>query len=202
MAAGGLTHGPLGESCIHVCVDMQRLFGPGYPWAFPWLERVLPYVEELCDAHPERTIFTRFIPAAKPGQGRGTWARYYRRWAECTLDHIGIDGVKLILALERYSPPARIIDKSVYSPWLNGSLDRLLGGTGIDTVIVSGGETDVCVLATVLGAVDRGYRVILANDAVCSSSDATHDALMQLYLDRFTEQIEVVSTAEILHDWR
>ena len=32
--------------------------------------------------------------------------------------------------------------------------------------IVSGSETDVCVLATVLDAVDMGYRVIIARDAV------------------------------------
>ncbi len=95
-----------------------------------------------------------------------------------------------------------MIDKHVYSPWNEGNLDALLAGSGIDTVIVTGGETDVCVLATVLGAVDRGLRVILATDAVCSSSDATHDALMELYLSRFTEQIEAVSTAEILHAWR
>lgn len=74
MAAEGLRHGSLGESCIHLCVDMQRLFGPGYPWAVPWLERVLPLVEELCELHPERTVFTRFVPAAKAGQGHGTWA--------------------------------------------------------------------------------------------------------------------------------
>ena len=32
--------------------------------------------------------------------------------------------------------------------------------------IVSGSETDVRVLATVLDAVDMGYRVIIARDAV------------------------------------
>lgn len=202
MAVKGIKHGALGESCIHICVDMQRLFSAGYPWAVPWLERILPLVEQLCEAHPERTVFTRFIPAAKAGQGHGAWARYYRRWAECTLDRIGSVSVRLIPALERFSPPARTVDKSVYSPWMQGALDRLVVGTGIDTVIVSGGETDVCVLATVLGAVDRGFRVVLATDAFCSSSDATHDALMLLYLDRFTEQIEVATTAEILREWR
>jgi isochorismate hydrolase len=40
-----------------------------------------------------------------------------------------------------------------------------------DALIVSGSETDVCVLATVLDAVDLGYRVIVLRDAVCSSSD-------------------------------
>jgi hypothetical protein len=49
-----------------------------------------------------------------------------------------------------------------------------------DALIVSGSETDVCVLATVLDAVDIGYRVIVVRDAVCSSSDEGHDMLVSL----------------------
>jgi hypothetical protein len=48
---------------------------------------------------------------------------------------------------------------------------------------VTGGETDVCVLATVLGAVDYGYRSIVLGDALCSASDADHDAMLELYAD-------------------
>jgi nicotinamidase-related amidase len=39
-----------------------------------------------------------------------------------------------------------------------------------ETLIISGGETDVCVLSTVLSAVDLGYRIILVEGALCSSS--------------------------------
>ena len=66
---------------------------------------------------------------------------------------------------------------------------------------MSGSETDVCVLATVLGAVDLGYRVIVVRDAVCSSSDEGHDALMTLYQQRYTEQIEVADAATIIERW-
>jgi nicotinamidase-related amidase len=52
-----------------------------------------------------------------------------------------------------------------------------------------------------LGAVDLGYRIVIAADAVCSVSDATHDALMLLYRERFAEQIEVASTETILQAW-
>ena len=45
--------------------------------------------------------------------------------------------------------------------------------------------TDGCVLATVLDAVDLGFRVIVAEDALCSSFDQGHDALMTLYRNRF-----------------
>ena len=38
----------------------------------------------------------------------------------------------------------------------------------------------MCVLATVIGAVDHGYRVIVVvTDAVCSSSDEGHDAMLE-----------------------
>jgi nicotinamidase-related amidase len=70
----------------------------------------------------------------------------------------------------------------VYSPWTEGRLDAMLDGSEVDTLVVTGGETDICVLATVLGAVDRGFRVVLVSDAICSSADQTHDALMELYL--------------------
>ena len=66
---------------------------------------------------------------------------------------------------------------------------------------MTGSETDVCVLATVLGAVDLGYRVIVVRDAVCSSSDEGHDGLMTLDHQRYTEQIQVADAATIMQRW-
>ena len=73
---------------------------------------------------------------------------------------------------------------------------------GVDTLVITGSETDVCVLATVLGSVDRGYRVILGSDALCSVSDPMHDAALALYRERFSQQIETASIDEILENWR
>lgn len=201
MAAQGLAHGPLGQNCLHVCVDMQRLFAPGGPWAVPWAQKVLPAIEELAGRHERQTLFTRFVPAARPGNGPGTWARYYRRWAEVTLAHMDPSFVRLLPTLERLVPPARVLDKHVYSPWTEGRLDELLTSQ-FDTLVITGGETDVCVLATVLGAIDRGFRVVLVTDALCSSSDKTHDALMELYNARFSEQVEIATMREVLEGWR
>lgn len=201
MAAQGLVHGPVGESCLHLCVDMQRLFAPGGPWPVPWAERVLPAIEELVASHPRQTLFTRFVPAARPGEAPGAWARYYRRWASVTLSNIDPNLIELMPSLARFVPPAKLVDKRVYSPWTEGQLGALLAGSDIDTLLITGGETDVCVLATVLGAIDRGFRVLLVTDAVCSSADQTHDALMEVYRSRFSEQVEAVSSAEVLASW-
>jgi nicotinamidase-related amidase len=202
MAAQSLIDGPLGPECLHLCVDMQGLFAVGGPWELPHMQRVLPAIEALCSAHSRRTVFTRFVPAERPGVGTGTWARYYSRWANVTLERIDRSLVELVPVLARFAPPATLLDKRVYSPWTEGHLDTLLDGTEVDSLVVTGGETDVCVLATVLGAIDRGFRVILVTDAICSSADATHDALMEVYRSRFSEQLEAVEMAEVLGAWR
>lgn len=201
MATHGLVHGPLDGGSLHICVDMQRLFSHGSPWSLPWMEKVLPAIEAIVEAHPQRTVFTRFIPVRQPGEGTGTWARYYRRWSSVTLANLGEGMTELVPQLARFVPPGRIVDKMVYSPWTEGRLDHLLHSERASALVITGGETDVCVLATVLGAIDRGFRVILVTDAVCSSSDPTHDALMELYRTRFSEQVEAASTEEVLRSW-
>jgi nicotinamidase-related amidase len=116
----------LTESCMHVCVDMQRLFAEDTDWHTPWMARVVPQVRRIAEAHPDRTIFTRFIPAEAPGEGRGTWKPYYERWASMTLENLGRDKVDLVPELASLVPPARLLDKHVYSPWIETDLDGTL----------------------------------------------------------------------------
>jgi nicotinamidase-related amidase len=202
MAKGGLPHGPLTESCLHLCVDMQRIFAEETEWHTPWMERVLPVVTRLAEARPEQTLFTRFIPALRPDQAEGAWRRYYERWSSMTLEALAPGMVDLVAPLARLAPPAEVFDKWTYSAWQDGTLHPRLRARGIDTLVVSGAETDVCVLATVLGAVDLGYRVVIPTDAICSSSDRTHDALMTLYSERFGQQVETTKADDILNAWR
>ena len=198
----GLKFGELGPRAVHLCVDAQRMFSEETDWHTPWLARILPNIERLTAVRPERTVFTRFVPLRSPEEGRGAWRRYYEHWPKMTLDALGPEMVELMPSLTRFVPPAKVVDKLVYSPWMRPDLERMLEAEAIDTLVVTGGETDVCVLATILGAVDRGYRVIVACDAVCSSADQTYDAMMVLYQSRFGEQIETAPTAEILDAWR
>jgi nicotinamidase-related amidase len=57
---------PLTEKTVHLCIDMQRIFAPGGPWATPWMERVLPVVTEIAGRFPARTVFTRFVTPQQP----------------------------------------------------------------------------------------------------------------------------------------
>src|SRR3954447_642771 len=196
-----LRHGAPGETAVHLCVDMQRMFAELTEWQMPRLERVLPNIVSIKSALPERTIFTRFVPAQKPGQGMGMGRHYYKRWGAMTIDQLGPDMIGLVPDLAKFVPPARIFDKHVYSPWTGTDLHQQLRDAEINTVIITGGETDVCVLATMLGAIDWGFRVILVTDALCSSADETHDAMMNVYTNRFGEQVETVTTEILLGSW-
>jgi nicotinamidase-related amidase len=71
----------------------------------------------------------------------------------------------------------------------------------VGALVITGAETDVCVLAAVMGAVDLGYRVVVPTDAVCSSSDETHDALLTLYRGRYGQQVETATSEEVLRAW-
>jgi nicotinamidase-related amidase len=192
---------PLSSRSVHLCVDMQCLFAEGRPWHTPWLARVLPKVVELAEHSAEQTVFTRFIPPATAHDAPGRWQLFYRRWPEVTLERLDPADLELLAPLKQFVPPALVIDKSVYSPFYGLHLNALLARRGIDSVVFSGTETDVCILSGVMDAVDLGLRVVVAEDAVCSSNDDTHDALMKLYRRRFQQQIEIASVAEIIAQW-
>lgn len=67
-------------------------------------------------------------------------------------------------------PPGEVMDKTAFSCFGSGdfcSAIRSLPGHR-NTLIVCGMETHICVLQTVLGALDQGYLVHVASDAVSS----------------------------------
>jgi nicotinamidase-related amidase len=192
---------PLTKRTVHLCIDMQNMFSPGGPWPTPWMDRVVPVVTELVRRHPDRTVFTRFITPERPDDMPGTWQRYYERWQNTTRQQMNAELLELVPPLARFVPPATVVDKTRYSAFVEPDLITHLRERRADGLIITGSETDVCVLATALGAVDHGIRVVIVRDAICSSSDAGHDALLTIYQGRYSEQIEIADAETILSAW-
>lgn len=193
---------PIADPAIHLCIDMQRLLGREGPWPTPWVEPALERAVRLVESRPAQTIFTRFVPPQSAAQMPGAWRRFFEKWRGVTREFIDPAMLELLPPLPSFVPPAITVDKGRYSAFIDSRLQILLRERGVTTLVVSGAETDVCVLSTVLSAVDLGYRVIVAADAICSSVDKTHDALMTLYSERFGEQIELADTDAILQSWQ
>ncbi|MCL7999801.1 cysteine hydrolase [Brucella sp. 21LCYQ03] len=184
---------------LHLCIDMQRMFDEDTPWHVDWMVKVLPQVDEIAGRFAAQTIFTRFVPPTTASQAVGVWQDYYKHWDMMTLARLPRDLVDVLPPLQRHIPPARVFDKLTYSPWTDGRLDALLKRERVLSVVMSGGETDVCVLAAVLGAIDLGYHVTVLSDAICSGTDETHDAALKLLRDRYSIQLDVMTAEEFLH---
>jgi len=122
----------------------------------------------------------------------GRWQRYYTRWKDATLERLDPQWLELVEPLRKLVPPAVVIDKSRYSAFKGSALHNHLQSRGADTLIITGSETDVCVLATVLDGVDLGYRVGVVGSAEIKGKTVVnrgrrdrsvsfgHDKLMQV----------------------
>ncbi|WP_337185717.1 isochorismatase family cysteine hydrolase [Phenylobacterium sp.] len=93
--------------------------------------------------------------------------------------------------------PDLFAEKSAASAFFPGRCDlhARLAGLGIDTVIVTGTVTNVCVESTVRDARTLGYRVILVADACAARTDAEHNAALNTIYRSFGD---VRPTAEVL----
>ncbi len=76
----------------------------------------------------------------------------------------------------------RVVDKTYFSAFSSGELDRIVSTAAPDTLIVAGVHLHGSVRATVLDAYARRLEVLVAEDAV-ASDDPLHAAITQRYLE-------------------
>src|SRR5258708_26569578 len=132
---------------VHLSIDMQNIFAPGGVWETPWMERVLPMIVEITARHAARTVFTRFITPVHADDRPGRWRRYFQKWHRATRAQLPASELDLVPALHRFAPPPEIIDQPADSGFYQSPLASFLSEMGIGTLVVTGAETDVCVLA-------------------------------------------------------
>lgn len=192
---------PLSPNTLHVVIDMQRIFAEETVWHTPVIAGILPNVISLCEALPESTLFAKFMLPQSADAASGCWKTYYKRWTAMTLDVMPAEMQDVIDALQRFANSGNEFEKFTYSAFGSSWFVAYLKEHAIDTIVFSGVETDVCVYASVLDAVDAGYRVVIAADAVGSSDMAAHYATMTHLAPRLSDQVDIVPTASIVNAW-
>jgi nicotinamidase-related amidase len=106
------------------------------------------------------------------------------------------DGAKVI---DELRPTANdyIVPKRRYSSFDGTSLDSLLGetynGKGVDTIIMTGVHTHICVKHTVYDAFVREYNVIVAEDGVEAFTGDDHVAGLKYMKQNYGARIVKVS---------
>jgi nicotinamidase-related amidase len=192
---------PLGPRTLHVVVDMQRVFAEATDWRVPAIAEVTQPILALVRAQPRETVFTRFMTPSSIENATGDWQRFYARWQSVVRDRMDAAMFDLMEPFAGFVPPAEVCDKTTFSAFASADFVASLAKRGTQTLILSGVETEVCVLATALDAVDRGLHVVLATDALTSWSAAGHRAALEAVYPRFDQQIEIATVASILAAW-
>jgi nicotinamidase-related amidase len=81
--------------------------------------------------------------------------------------------------------------------WYGTDLDATLRNLRVETVVLSGVSTNLAMYAGAIGAVDRGYRAVLAEDATAGATPESHEWMVTNALPLITT---VASVDEILAD--
>jgi nicotinamidase-related amidase len=82
-------------------------------------------------------------------------------------------------------PGDYVVDKYWYGAFFRTRLHDILQGEGVDTVVVAGTVTQLCVEDTTRGAFHHGYKTILLGDCVSSFVPDLHAATLKNHAMKF-----------------
>ncbi len=98
-------------------------------------------------------------------------------------------------------PDELVIRKRWYDAFAGTPLDGALRARGIDTLVVTGTMTDICVLATVVGAFHREYRVTVVEDAVTTLWPEIQRAALDIIGRAYARVLSTKEVADVVHAW-
>lgn len=105
---------------------------------------------------------------------------YLAMWARGSYEHEIVDELAPL-------PHELVVDKNASSPFNGTGIDQLLRNLGIETLCVTGMASDMCVENTSRDAADRGYNVIVVEDAVATFFPEHHRAALSGLARVFTQ---------------
>ena len=194
-------------------VDMQRGFvDPGQAMEVPPARESVPRIRALVDlfrAKGRPVVFTEFVYSDAAPLLIGALHPEHRRMvpgaprgfghpsSSCHEDDPSVATVPALAP----QPDELVVRKRWYDAFAGTPLDGVLRARGVDTLVVTGTMTDICVLATVVGAFNREYRITVVEDAVTTLwpeiQRATLDIIGRAY-GRITSTKEV---ADVVGGW-
>jgi len=162
-------------------IDMQGLFLDPESRAYLPLSKVivnpvLRLVEIFRDADQE-PFFTRHALECPEKEG-GLMAQWWRS--------VCLEGTPESTVASCFrSEPARTFRKTRYNAFTNPALEASLHKAGVDTLVLCGVATHLCVESTARTAFDIGFRVIVVEDATISRQIELHEGSLRAMRDGF-----------------
>jgi nicotinamidase/pyrazinamidase len=76
-----------------------------------------------------------------------------------------------------------VLEKRRFSAFFKTDLDQTLRTLAVDTVVVAGISTHVCVLMTAMDALSHDFHSVIIEDCCAAHKGEVHRAVLQLYRD-------------------
>ncbi len=92
---------------------------------------------------------------------------------------VGSRWTELATGLE-VKPGDHVLPKKRYGAFSGNDLAFLLGNLGVQTLILAGVETEICILATAYHAFNEDYRVVVARDGVAALEAELGEAALRI----------------------
>ena len=170
-------HGNAPDSCPVALLIIDAINDLEFPGAAGMLPRAVRMARNL--AALKRRTTALGIPTVYVNDNFGRWRSDFRRIvAHCLDENVrGRPVVELLVPDEN----DYFVLKPKHSGFYNTTLDLLLEYLHVETLILAGMATDVCVLFTAADAYMRDMRVIVARDCVTALTPTAHrSALAQM----------------------
>ncbi len=182
-------------------VDVQRYFTRERPKPlYPPVDEVLGRLRHFIDACRSRGLLVVRIQAVVPDDAvtAGVWRRHWgERWASPSPLAPGQPGVEFHPGFEP-QPGDLVVTKPRYSSFHGSSLESLLRSRGIQTVLVGGLTTDVCVSSTSRDAFELEFDVVTLSDCTATGTQARHEVGLVTLAETFGM---VCSSTAVLATW-
>ncbi len=98
--------------------------------------------------------------------------REFKAWPKHAVT--GTEGAEIIEALNKREENV-VVKKKRYSAFYNTDLEEILKKKDVDTLVLAGVLTDICVLHTATDAAMRNYKVVVLKDCVASVNEERHE---------------------------
>jgi nicotinamidase-related amidase len=113
----------------------------------------------------------------------------------------GTKGVEVIGELNPLETEM-VLEKRRFGAFFKTDLDQTLRTLAVDTVVVTGIATHVCVLMTAMEALSHDFRSIIIEDCCAAHKKEVHRAALDLYRDfPLYPLLRILSLEEFLKEW-
>jgi nicotinamidase-related amidase len=148
--------------------------------SFPGGEQLERYATPMADrlARLKKRAKAAKIPVVYVNDNYGKWQSDFRKIVE----HCSSDGVLGKKIAERLSPDDDdyFVVKPKHSGFYSTTLDVLLQYLHVQTVILTGIASDICVLFTANDAYMRDYELVVPADCVAAQSEEANDRALEI----------------------